>query len=163
LITFAISSLGPLGVNAVVHRSQGDHAKVVSAGPNASATGLPESLDEQPNIASSTTDDHWFVSFSVDAGDILSTSDATVICTEQGMITVLHRGMKDTVQFKISDVLTFTSKTDTLYKPLTITLPNNRRATLLCSSITTWRGEPGDTTAKRTLSQVRGAVMCMPQ
>jgi hypothetical protein len=161
LITFAITSIGPLGVNAVMHRSQGDHAKVVSTGPNASnTTGLPEALTEQPNIASSTTDDHWFVSFSVDAGDTLSTSDATVTCTEQGMVTVYHRGMKDTVQFKISDVLKSTSKTDTLYKPLTITLPNNRRATLLCSSISTWRGEPGDTSSKRTLSQVRGAVMC---
>lgn len=161
---FALTSLGPIGVNAVVARSEGKHAKSEASKPTSKTIkGLPPSLSDQPDISSYTSANRWVVTFVCRVGDTISSNDVYFTCTDEGRITAIHKTLRDTVRFNISDVLAGTKPGDSLYKPVTIELGNQRKATLLCSSITTYSGEPGDTLSRRTLSMLQGSVYCEPR
>lgn len=164
LVVFALTSVGPFGVNAVVDRSQQDRAATAAEKSNqGNGGGLPPALDDQPEIAAYTNVDRWVVAFSCSVDDTLKTSDAMVVCNDKGQFTAVHNGLKDTVRFNIREVLSQIKPGDTLYKPVTVMVGSQRKATLICSSITTYSGELDEKTAPRTIGQIRGSVYCEPR
>lgn len=165
LAVLACTSVGPLGVNAVVERSQQvrpkeSHSLATVNVIQRDIGGLPAALDNEVEVASYNNGDRWIITFTCGAGDTLTTSDATVTCNAKGLVTAFHKGMRDTVRFDISEVLSRISSSDSLYKPLTVLVGKERKATILCSSIVT---EVGDSTSVRSLNQIRGSVYCEPK
>ncbi len=164
LVVFAITAVGPLGVNAVVDRSESQRIAVKEAERvSKQIKGLPPSLPDQPDIATFTSINRWVATFICRSGDTLLSGDVFFTCSDEGRITAIHKGLRDTARFNIADVLVKIQAGDTTYKPVTVMLGNERKATLLCSSITTYKGEPGDTLSPRTLGLLQGTVYCEPR
>ena len=164
LVVFAVTSVGPLGVNTVVDRSESQRIVVKEAERvSKQIKGLPPSLPDQPDIATFTSINRWVATFICRSGDTLLSGDVFFTCSDEGKITAIHKGLRDTVHFNIADVLVKIQAGDTTYKPVTVMLGNDRKATLLCSSITTYKGEPGDTLSPRTLGLLQGTVFCEPR
>ena len=164
LVVFALTSVGPLGVNAVVDRSESQRIVVKEAERvSKQIKGLPPSLADQPDIATFTSINRWVATFICRSGDTLVSGDVFFTCSDEGRITAIHKGLRDTVRFNIADVLVKIQAGDTTYKPVTVMLGNERKATLLCSSITTYKGGPGDTLSPRTLGLLQGTVYCEPR
>jgi hypothetical protein len=161
---FALTAVGPLGVNAVVERSAQNHPHVVGTqSDSTSDDGFPKEPSRQLHIATYSTVDRWMTTFSCSDYSVTS-RQASVTIEPTGVLIVVHHEYKDTLRFNLPSTLRKLSPTDSIIPPITTySFDGKRRGTLVISSISTdLTSRDTLSPGKRTLSFIQGAVYCEP-
>lgn len=162
LALFAVTSVGPLGVNSVVARYEAHNPKdQVEASPSDKRDDAPRGIENEQHITSFTGNGQWIVAFNSAPDDTLRTSDARITSSESGVIKIIRTNPADTVSFDLQPMLSkLKPQTDSVYPPITASSVSGKRATLQCFNIgPKYSMDSNGKGARRRIGNVMGLVV----
>lgn len=162
LTAFAITSVGPLGINAVVHRSESHRPKDEgSTAANGKSGDLPAGLDNEPHMTSFTGNGQWVVAFNCSPDDTLRSADARITSSDRGIIKLVRYQPADTVYFDLQPMLVkLDRQKDSVYPRIFAASVSGKRATLQCMNIgPKFSMNDNGKDARRRIGNVMGLVV----